>query len=562
MIPAYRPSAAAFIAALTSSTVVSRDTVTVRSVAEPFGTGTRRAYPSSLPLRSGSTRPMALAAPVEVGTMLIAAARARRRSLCGPSCRFWSWVYAWIVVIRPRWMPNSSWMTFAIGARQFVVHEALEMMWWRCGSYMSSLTPMTSVTSSFFAGAEMITLRAPLVMCTLAFSASVNRPVDSSTTSAPRSPQGSFDGSRSASTLNECPATEISSAEAFTSCGSRPRMLSYLSRCASVALSVRSLTPTSSMSAPRSRAARKKFRPIRPKPLIPTRMVTSAHLLAWCAGARTGEVARPLVGQRQQPADPAGDRVLGQGWVGQRAQLLQRRLAVVQPQLAGAGQVLRGGVAQDLQGTGHPGRRGDRRPSRAAQVRVVEVGQPVGGGAHLSAYSALFPGEHAGVRADAGEQRPDRVAVLDHHPVHAAHLARLGRHADPPGRAHQGHGGLGSGAGDLERAGAARLGQRPVGEERAPPRRDRTAHVGRHHVLREAPHGAAAHVEQAGLAGQRLAVLHHPDDVVAALAEPAGGEHVDLAGVPVDLGDLAPQPAGGGTGVELRLDHHPARDDV
>ncbi|SHX28876.1 Uncharacterised protein [Mycobacteroides abscessus subsp. abscessus] len=60
----------------------------VRSVTDPVGTGTRNAYPSSLPLSSGNTNPMALAAPVEVGTMLIAAARARRRSLCGPSCRF------------------------------------------------------------------------------------------------------------------------------------------------------------------------------------------------------------------------------------------------------------------------------------------------------------------------------------------------------------------------------------------------------------------------------------------------------------------------------------------
>ena len=33
---------------------------------------------------------VAFAAPVEVGTMFSAAARARRRSLCGPSCRFWS----------------------------------------------------------------------------------------------------------------------------------------------------------------------------------------------------------------------------------------------------------------------------------------------------------------------------------------------------------------------------------------------------------------------------------------------------------------------------------------
>ncbi len=37
------PSAAAFTAALTSATVVSRPTSTVRSVAEPVGIGTRTA---------------------------------------------------------------------------------------------------------------------------------------------------------------------------------------------------------------------------------------------------------------------------------------------------------------------------------------------------------------------------------------------------------------------------------------------------------------------------------------------------------------------------------------
>src|SRR5215203_305188 len=98
---------------------------------------------------------MALAAPVEVGTMFSAAARARRRSLCGASCGFWSCVYAWMVVIRPCWMPNVSCRTFAIGARQLVVHEALEMMVCWAGSYWSWFTPMTTVTSSFFAGAEM-----------------------------------------------------------------------------------------------------------------------------------------------------------------------------------------------------------------------------------------------------------------------------------------------------------------------------------------------------------------------------------------------------------------------
>ena len=63
----------------------------VRSVIEPVGTGTRSEAPSSQ-ASSGRTRPMALAAPLEAGMMLSAAARARRKSECGPSCRFWSWV--------------------------------------------------------------------------------------------------------------------------------------------------------------------------------------------------------------------------------------------------------------------------------------------------------------------------------------------------------------------------------------------------------------------------------------------------------------------------------------
>ena len=45
---------------------------------ETLGVGTRNATPLSLPFRSGKTNATALAAPVEVGTILTAAARARR----------------------------------------------------------------------------------------------------------------------------------------------------------------------------------------------------------------------------------------------------------------------------------------------------------------------------------------------------------------------------------------------------------------------------------------------------------------------------------------------------
>ena len=87
-MPARRPvSARALTAALISSTEASRPSVQTRSTTEPSGTGTRIDMPSSLPLSSGITSPIARAAPVEVGMIESAAARARRRSLCGMSCR-------------------------------------------------------------------------------------------------------------------------------------------------------------------------------------------------------------------------------------------------------------------------------------------------------------------------------------------------------------------------------------------------------------------------------------------------------------------------------------------
>ncbi len=73
------------------------------------------------------TSVVALAAPVVVGIMDRAAARARRGSLCEPSRMRWLMVYECTVVIRPCLMPNASWMVLAAGARQLVVHEAAEI---------------------------------------------------------------------------------------------------------------------------------------------------------------------------------------------------------------------------------------------------------------------------------------------------------------------------------------------------------------------------------------------------------------------------------------------------
>src|SRR5260370_20661858 len=94
-------------------------------------------------------------------------------------------------------------------------------------------------------------------------------PVDSNTTSTPRSFQGSCAGSFIDRTVNSSPSTEIESAFASTRACRLPSTESYLSRCASVCALVRSFTATKSMFLSPS-AARMMLRPMRPNPLMPT----------------------------------------------------------------------------------------------------------------------------------------------------------------------------------------------------------------------------------------------------------------------------------------------------
>src|SRR5215510_421378 len=91
--------------------------------------GTRNDMPVSFLFSSGITTPTAFAAPVEDGMMFSRMPRPPRQSLLeGPSTVFCVAVVACTVVIRPRLIPKLSFRTFAIGARQFVVHEAFEMI--------------------------------------------------------------------------------------------------------------------------------------------------------------------------------------------------------------------------------------------------------------------------------------------------------------------------------------------------------------------------------------------------------------------------------------------------
>src|SRR6185437_1186816 len=175
-------------------------------------------------------------------------------------------------------MPKFSCSTFTTGARQFVMQEAFEITWCFAGSYLSAFTPSTSVTSSLLAGAEIITFFTEPCRCALALFASVNMPVDSTTICAPVEVQSSLEGSRSANTLIVLPSTVMESAVEEISFFRLPRMESYFNKWASVAGLVRSFTATISISGLPS-DARNTFRPMRPKPLIPTFTAIEAYLL-------------------------------------------------------------------------------------------------------------------------------------------------------------------------------------------------------------------------------------------------------------------------------------------
>jgi len=83
--------------------------------------------PVNLPFKAGITLPTALAAPVEEGMMFWDAQRPPRQSLPprdGPSTVNWVAVMACTVVIKPSMIPKLSLITFARGAKQFVVQDA------------------------------------------------------------------------------------------------------------------------------------------------------------------------------------------------------------------------------------------------------------------------------------------------------------------------------------------------------------------------------------------------------------------------------------------------------
>merc|ERR1719321_1701957 len=217
----------------------------------------------------------ALAAPVEEGMMLAEAARPARQSgpfieLSTTACEA---VAAWTVVMRPCLMPNFSLMTFTRGARPLVVHEAHETTFISV-LYSSVLTPTTMVgVSASLAGAEMITFFAPPSMCFRQPSVVVKAPVDSQTYSTPTSFHGISVGSRVDERVMGRPLTfrpvSDTSTEFPDPRDQRPWTVSCSSKYFMYSGDMGELMCFRTKSS-RSIAMRATWRPMRPKPLIPS----------------------------------------------------------------------------------------------------------------------------------------------------------------------------------------------------------------------------------------------------------------------------------------------------
>ncbi len=193
--------------------------------------------------------------------------------------------------MRPCSRPNRSFRTLASGARQLVVHDAFEITVCFAASNTESFTPMQIVASASPLGAEMTTRPTLPPRCFAALSRPVKMPVDSITTSMSWSDHGISSGSITPRRGTSRPSMVKPSSLAATARSSVPPTESCFSRNAMVSLSpIGSFTATSSTpaSAPRARSARVNERPMRPKPLIPTRTVMDNPPLSTATTAEPG----------------------------------------------------------------------------------------------------------------------------------------------------------------------------------------------------------------------------------------------------------------------------------
>ena len=198
----------------------------------------------------------------------------------GPSTVNWVAVVACTVVISASEIPNSSCKTFATGARQLVVQDALETI---KSLLLASLwfTPITNIGASGD-GAEITTFFAPPSMCNCAFSKEVKIPVHSATISVSTLFQLICLGSLSAVILIILLSTTKFPSLTSIEASHVPWTESYFKRYAKWSTSNKSLIPTTWTSF-LFKEARKTILPILPNPLIPN-LIFDIILFFYCDG--------------------------------------------------------------------------------------------------------------------------------------------------------------------------------------------------------------------------------------------------------------------------------------
>merc|ERR1719331_3728801 len=227
----------------------------------------------------------ALAAPVDDGMMLAAAARPARQSapFMEPSTVSCDAVAACTVVMRPCLMPDFSLMVLTIGARPLVVHDAHDTTAMSV-VYSSVLTPTTMVgVSASLAGAEMMTFLAPPSTCFMQPSVVVKAPVDSQMYSAPTVFHGISVGSRVAERVTSRPLILRPPSMISHVPLKRPWTVSCSSRYFMYSGDIGELMCLSTNDS-RSIAMRTTWRPMRPKPLTPS-LIGASGLVPILMGA-------------------------------------------------------------------------------------------------------------------------------------------------------------------------------------------------------------------------------------------------------------------------------------
>ena len=227
--------------------------------------------PSILPFSSGRTIPIARAAPVEVGIRLIAAARARRRSLCGRS--------RMLLVVRVRVDRRHEAaldrvrLVQELRDRRDAVRRAR-----RVRDDVVLLRVVVAVVDAEDEGDvrigrrrrddDLLRARVEVLLRRLALREEpgrLDRDVDAEL--APRQ-LGRVALGEELDLVAADPDEAVAGLDRLArAC---PSTESCLSRCAIVFVSPMSFAATISKSPPRSSCARRKLRPIRPNPLIPT----------------------------------------------------------------------------------------------------------------------------------------------------------------------------------------------------------------------------------------------------------------------------------------------------